>query len=160
MGIETDVAPIYIDKQSRAAYRAMIFASGRVTETAKAAGLEHILVELVNIRVSQINGCAYCLDVHVRRALQYGETTRRLAVLPAWRDADLFSAKEQAALALAESVTNLPDAYTREREQAYAREHLSDDEFSAVCWIAITMNALNRVSIVSKHPVRPKRSDG
>jgi AhpD family alkylhydroperoxidase len=130
--------------------------AGEVAATAQAAGLDPLLVELVNVRVSQLNGCGYCLDLHVRRALKNGETPQRLTVLPAWPDVDLFSPTEQAALALAEAVTTLPDHHTRERACAGAREQLTDDQFSAISWLAITMNAFNRISIISGHPVRPR----
>jgi AhpD family alkylhydroperoxidase len=111
-------------------------------------------VELINIRISQINGCAYCLDVHVGDAMRHGETAQRIAVLAAWRDTTLFTGKERAALILAESVTTLPDARTQEQDYSDARKHLTVDELSVVCWIAITMNAFNRISIVSRHAVR------
>ncbi|KQX50809.1 MULTISPECIES: carboxymuconolactone decarboxylase family protein [unclassified Streptomyces] len=145
---------VYLDKQSPAAYQALVRTADAVRATASEAGLDRILVELVNLRVSQINGCAYCLDVHTRAALRAGETTRRLGVLPAWRDADLFTARERAALALAEATTHPADALAQERAYDAAREVLNDDEVSAVIWVAITINAFNRVSILSKHPVR------
>jgi alkylhydroperoxidase family enzyme len=94
--------------------------------------------------------------MHVADALKGGESVQRLAVLPAWRDTAVFDGVERAALALAESITNLPDARARELEDAYARDHLTDEQYSAVSWLAITMNAFNRVSITSQHPVRPK----
>ncbi|GAA2425242.1 carboxymuconolactone decarboxylase family protein [Streptomyces macrosporus] len=146
-------ARVWIDKQSPRAYRALNEAARAVRETAAEAGLDRFLVELVNIRVSQLNGCAYCLHVHVRAALRRGETTQRIAVLPAWRDTDLFTDKERAALALAESVTTLPDARVQDQDYAEAARHLTAEEISAVAWIAITMNAFNRLSIVSRHPV-------
>ncbi|MGO4187745.1 carboxymuconolactone decarboxylase family protein [Pseudarthrobacter sp. TAF60_1] len=129
----------------------------KVREAAEAAGIDRRTIELLYVRTSQINGCAYCLDMHVGDAVKAGETPQRLAVLPAWRDTALFTAKERAALALTESITELPDHRTREHEEAYAREHLTADEFSAVSWLAITINAFNRVSIVSHHPVRQER---
>jgi alkylhydroperoxidase family enzyme len=92
----------------------------------------------------------------VLRAVANGETPQHLAVLPAWRDVDLFSPTEQVALALAEAITVLPDHSTRERERARSREQLTDDQFSAISWIAITMNAFNRISVISGHPVRPR----
>jgi AhpD family alkylhydroperoxidase len=144
-----------IDKQCRRVYLAQINVAKAARHSAQAAGLSRALVELINIRISQINGCAYCLDIHVSDALRHGETTQRIAVLPAWRDTTLFTAKERAALVLAESVTNLPDARTREQDYADASEHLGADELAAVSWIAITMNAFNRISIVSRHAVRP-----
>ncbi|MER6216207.1 MULTISPECIES: carboxymuconolactone decarboxylase family protein [unclassified Streptomyces] len=145
---------IYLDKQSPAVYRALVKTADTVRATAAEAGLDRILVELVNLRVSQLNGCASCLDVHTRAALRAGETTRRLGVLAAWRDTELFTAPERAALALAEATTHPADALAQERAYAQAREVLDDDEIAAVIWVAITINAFNRVSILSKHPVR------
>ncbi|MFB6986881.1 carboxymuconolactone decarboxylase family protein [Streptomyces sp. NPDC056178] len=145
---------IHLDKQSPTAYQALVKTADAVRTTTADAGLDRILVELVNLRVSQLNGCAYCLDVHTRAALRAGETTRRLGVLAAWRDTELFTARERAALALAEATTHPADALAQERAYAEAHEVLSDDELSAVIWVAITINAFNRVSILSKHPVR------
>ncbi|MFD5623734.1 carboxymuconolactone decarboxylase family protein [Streptomyces yangpuensis] len=145
---------IYLDKQSPAAYQALVKAAEAVRATAAEAGLDRILVELVNLRVSQLNGCAFCLDVHTRAALRAGETTRRLGVLAAWRDTELFTARERAALALAEATTHPTDALAQEQAYAQAREVLGDDEISAAVWAAIAINAFNRVSILSKHPVR------
>jgi AhpD family alkylhydroperoxidase len=156
MSLTAEYDRLFIDKQSPNAYRSMSAVAGEVAATAQEAGLNPLLVELVNIRVSQLNGCGFCLDLHVRRAVKNGETPQRLAVLPAWRDVDLFSPTEQAALALAEAITKLPEHHDRERERARAREQLTADQFSAVSWIAITMNAFNRISIISGHPVRPR----
>jgi AhpD family alkylhydroperoxidase len=145
----------YLDKLDPAAYRALTALSATVRESAADAGLERTLVELVNIRVSQINGCAFCLDLHVRAALRDGESVQRLAVLPAWRDASLlFTEREQAALAVAEAATLLPDGGWRKAEAERASDVLTTAELSAVNWVAITMNAFNRVSILSRHPVR------
>lgn len=145
---------IHLDKQSPAAYRELVRTAEAVRTTAAEAGLDRVLVELVNLRVSQLNGCASCLDVHTRAALRAGETTRRLGVLAAWRDTELFTPRERAALALAEATTYPSDALAQERAYAEARGVLDDDQLSAVLWVAITINAFNRVSILSKHPVR------
>ncbi|MEV5975292.1 carboxymuconolactone decarboxylase family protein [Streptomyces sp. NPDC051921] len=153
-GARTANGRIYLDKRSPAAYRALVETADAVRATAADAGLDRILVELVNLRVSQLNGCAFCLDVHTRAALRAGETTRRLGVLAAWRDTELFTARERAALALAEATTHPADALAQERAYGEAREVFDDDEVSAVIWVAIAINAFNRVSILSKHPVR------
>ncbi|MFF0740480.1 carboxymuconolactone decarboxylase family protein [Streptomyces sp. NPDC004111] len=145
---------IYLDKQSPEPYQALVGTADAVRATAAEAGLDRILVELVNLRVSQLNGCAFCLDVHTRAALRAGETTRRLGVLPAWRDTELFTARERAALALAEATTHPADALAQERAYEEAGAVLDDAEISAVIWVAIAINAFNRVSILSKHPVR------
>ncbi|MFJ3307656.1 carboxymuconolactone decarboxylase family protein [Streptomyces sp. NPDC086549] len=145
---------IFVDKQSPKPYHALLQTAEAVRTTAAEAGLDRTLVELVNLRVSQINGCAYCLDLHTRAALRAGETTRRLGVLAAWRDTEVFTPVERAALALAEATTEPSDAAAQESAYAAAREVLADDQMSAVIWVAVTINAFNRVSIMSKHPVR------
>jgi AhpD family alkylhydroperoxidase len=156
----TEAAPattgrrVFVDKQSPEAYHALTATAEAVRGVAAAAGLDRLLVELVNIRVSQINACAYCLNLHTRAALRAGETSQRLGVLPAWRDTQLFTPQERAALALAEATTRPADIAAQESAWAQARAVLSDDEISAVIWVAITINAFNRVSVMSKHPVR------
>ncbi|MGW2419638.1 carboxymuconolactone decarboxylase family protein [Streptomyces sp. NPDC001709] len=148
---------IFIDKQSPKAYHALVQTSEAVRATAAEAGLDRTLVELVNLRVSQINGCAYCLRVHTRAALRAGDTPDRLGVLAAWRDTELFTPAERAALALAESTTAAADADAQDAAYAAARDVLTDDQIAAVIWVAVTINAFNRVSIMSGHPVRPER---
>ncbi|MFF1844061.1 carboxymuconolactone decarboxylase family protein [Streptomyces sp. NPDC058232] len=145
---------VFIDKQSPKAYHALTETAEAVRAVAADAGLDRALVELINLRVSQVNGCAYCLNVHTRAALRAGETTQRLGVLAAWRDTELFTARERAALALAEAVTEPSNAAAQESAYDAARGALTDDEISAAIWVAITINAFNRVSIMSKHPVR------
>lgn len=147
---------VFLDKEHPAAWRALNGLGLKAKEAAEQAGLDRTLIELLNIRISQINGCAYCLDLHVGDALDNGESSQRIAVLPAWRDTDLFTERERAALTLAEAVTNISDAHARDREGTSARKHLTSSEFSAVSWLVITMNAFNRVSIVSEHPVRSR----
>ncbi|MFI7382763.1 carboxymuconolactone decarboxylase family protein [Streptomyces sp. NPDC049813] len=146
---------VFVDKQTPKAYHALVQTSEAVRAAAAEAGLDRRLVELVNLRVSQINRCAYCLDVHTRAALRAGESTQRLGTLAAWRDTELFTERERAALALAEATTSPADGAGQERAYAAARRVLDDAEISALIWVAITINAFNRVSVLSKHPVRP-----
>ncbi|MEV6112950.1 carboxymuconolactone decarboxylase family protein [Streptomyces sp. NPDC052109] len=148
---------IFVDKQSPKAYHALVQTSEVVRATAAEAGLDRTLVELVNLRVSQINGCAYCLHLHTRAALRAGDTPDRLGVLAAWRDTELFTPAERAALALAEATTAAADADAQDTAYAAAREVLTDDQTAAVIWVAVTINAFNRVSIMSRHPVRAER---
>ncbi|MFC9059148.1 carboxymuconolactone decarboxylase family protein [Streptomyces sp. NPDC057074] len=150
-----DSAPrrIFIDKQSPKAFHALVQVSEEVRATACEAGLDRIAVELINVRVSQLNGCAYCLDVHTKAALRTGESPRRLGLLNAWRDAGLFTPSERALLALAEATTDPANATVQASAYEAARQVLSDDQISAAIWVAVTINAFNRVSIMSKHPV-------
>lgn len=147
--------PLYLDKSNPDIYDLMVATAKGVSATAEQAGLDRRLVELVNLRVSQINGCAFCLDLHTRRAQQDGETAQRLGVLPTWREAGVFTEMERAALEVAEFVTELPEPEERIAAEYRAREILSDAEYAAVAWIAVAMNAFNRISITSRHPVRP-----
>lgn len=155
---ETTDRRVFVDRQSPDAYRALSATAEAVRNVAADAGLDRILVELVNIRVSQLNACAFCLSLHTSRALRAGETMQRLGVLPAWRDTELFDPRERAALALAEATTLPADPEAQTTAYGIARSVLSEDEISAVIWVAITMNAFNRVSVLSKHPVRSRAS--
>ena len=146
----------YLDKSDPKAWKALNGLALQVKRCAEAAGLSEALVELVSVRISQLNGCAYCLDLHTRLAREAGQTEQRLAVLPAWREANVFSDIEQAALVVAEAATILPDEETRLADLDGARNLLTDAQYSALQWIAITMNAFNRVSILSRHPVQPR----
>lgn len=147
---------ILIDKQTPAVFQSYLETAKVVRAAALEAGLDRRLLELVNTRVSQLNGCAYCLDVHVAAALKHGETSQRLAVLPAWRESGLFDEREQAALSIAEAVTDLPPDRELDEDYDLAREVLTDDELSMLIWVALTINAFNRVSILSRHQVRPR----
>jgi AhpD family alkylhydroperoxidase len=113
----------------------------------RGSGLEHALLELVKMRVSQINGCAYCLDMHSKDARAAGETEQRLHVLAAWREAPFYSARERAALAWAEAVTlvasnDLPDALYEEVHAQF------DDKAMVDLTLAIiAINGWNRLAI-------------
>lgn len=148
---------IFLDKQTPAVFRTLNATASEIRTHAETTGLARTLMELVNIRVSQLNGCAFCLDRHTHLALDAGETTQRLAVLPGWRDTDLFTPREQAALELAEATTLLAQQHPDDATYARARTALTDDEVALVIWAAITINAFNRVSVLSRHPVRRLR---
>ncbi|MEI2778608.1 MAG: carboxymuconolactone decarboxylase family protein [Tetrasphaera sp.] len=139
-----------ISKKQPAVYQRLADFSGAAEEAAKAAGLDPKLVELVKIRVSQLNGCAFCLRMHTRDALKLGETSDRLAVLAAWWESQYFAPAEQAALALAEQSTRLTVP-----EPEVDASALTDEQIAAVTWLAVVMNAWNRVAIRSGYPVGP-----
>jgi AhpD family alkylhydroperoxidase len=146
---------IYLDKAFPDAYRALIEVSKQAGLAAQAAGLQPLLVELVKIRASQLNGCAYCLRLHTRDALAKGETTDRLAVLSAWRDTDYFTEAERAALAITEEITLIADVTSGRRAADEVHPELTEAQVAAVRWLGIAINAFNRVSITSHHPVDP-----
>ena len=116
-------------------------------QAVRASGLEHSLLELVKIRASQINGCAYCIDMHTKDARAAGETEQRIYALSAWRETPFFSDRERAALAWAEAVTRLgedgvPDALYDETRQVFA-----EDELVALTFAVVAINSWNRLSI-------------
>lgn len=155
-----DPLAFYLDKSDPASWKAVGGLSAAAMTAAQDAGLDDQLVELVNLRVSQLNGCAYCLDVHTRRATAAGLEAQRLGLLAAWEDADVYTARERAALRLAETVTRLPDGEDRDAAMLLTHADLTDAQFSAVQWLAITMNVTNRISVLSHHPVRPHPAAG
>ncbi|MFV8128803.1 carboxymuconolactone decarboxylase family protein [Streptomyces syringium] len=144
---------VNIGKQHPAAYKALIALSSEVEEAAAAAGLDPLLVELLKIRVSQINGCAFCLRMHTRDALKKGENSDRIAVLPGWEETGYFSETERAALRLTEAVTRVSDGHVSDEDYNAATAVLTADQVSAIAWLATLMNAFNRVAITSRYPV-------
>jgi AhpD family alkylhydroperoxidase len=148
------IPAFYLDKADPGSWKALNVLASAVREATDGAGLSRDVVELLNVRISQINGCAYCLDLHVRLAEEAGTAAVKLRVLPAWRETSIFSETEEAALTIAEAVTLLPDDDERVASLESARFALGDTAYSALCWAAATMNTFNRVSIVSRHRVK------
>lgn len=148
-----DTPRVFIDREHPEAQKAAVRWSVAVRRVASQAGLDRRTVELINLRASQLSGCAACLGVHTRKALASGETMRRIGVLPAWRHSGLFTERERAILDLTEAVTLLPDEAAQEAAFERAAAELTEEEISAVSWVAIAINAFNRISIVSRHPV-------
>ena len=113
----------------------------------RSSGLEESLMELVKIRASQINGCAFCLHMHTAAARKAGETETRLYLLDAWRESPLFSARERAALAWTEALTLL--AETRAPDEVYAeiKKHFTEAEQVALTLLIVAINGWNRVQV-------------
>lgn len=109
--------------------------------------LERPLVELVLLRVSQINGCAYCLDMHSKDARAAGETEQRLYLLQAWREAPFYTEREQAALAWAEAVTQLGGHGVPDEVYARAMASFSEEELVKLNLLVVLINGWNRVAI-------------
>lgn len=146
---------VNIGKMHPGSYRAMTELNDRAVEGARDAGLDHGLIELVKIRASQLNGCAFCLRLHTRDAIAHGESWERLAVLPAWWESQYFTDLERAALQLVEKVTLVGEHGGAVDRGARPAEHLTDEQISAVTWLAVVINAWNRIAISSHYPVGP-----
>lgn len=116
------------------------------------SGLEPALLELVKIRASQINGCAFCLAMHMRDARQQGEREERLDLLPAWREAPLYTARERAALAWTEAVTLIADAHVPAAVYETARREFGEKELVDLTYAVIAINGWNRLAIAFRNP--------
>ncbi|MET9376013.1 carboxymuconolactone decarboxylase family protein [Streptomyces sp. NPDC002992] len=110
--------------------------------------------ELVMLRVSQINGCAGCIDIHTKEATAAGETAQRLHLVAAWREAKVFTDAERAALELAEQGTRIADAAGGVTDEAWAdaAKHYDEDQLAALVTLIAVMNAFNRGNVITQQP--------
>ena len=125
------------------AVRAMLGLSSYQTHS----GLEPSLLELVNLRASQINGCAYCLDMHTKDARARGESEQRIYLLDAWRESPFYSERERAALAWTEAVTLVAESRVPDAVSEEVRRQFGDDELPALTMAVITINAATRLNV-------------
>jgi AhpD family alkylhydroperoxidase len=107
--------------------------------------IEAPLQELVRARASQLNGCAYCVDMHTADARKGGESEQRLYALPVWRDTPFFTARERAALALTEAATRLTEAPVSDAVFSAAAEEFDEVELAELIWVVAVINAWNRL---------------
>jgi AhpD family alkylhydroperoxidase len=121
-----------------------------------ASGLDHLLIGLVELRVSQINGCAFCLSIHTKALREGGEREDRLAVLPAWRETAWFTPRERAALAWAEAVTTLERQRVPDAVYDQARAEFSERELADLTLAIVAINGWNRfnMALTQRPPVR------
>jgi AhpD family alkylhydroperoxidase len=138
-------------------YRAMAGVGRAVRES----GLEASLVEIVNIRASQINGCAYCLSLHIPHALEAGVTQEQVDLISAWRECDgLFTPREQAALAWTEHNTRIADGGHDDEAWATVTTEFSEDEAMALTWAIATINTWNRIAVPMRRPILRREMAG
>jgi AhpD family alkylhydroperoxidase len=132
-------------------------AFGTVYAILQKTGLAKELVDLVYLRVSQINGCAFCIDMHSRDLLKGGLATGKLVLVPVWRDAGgVFNARERVALAWAESVTRVAETGIPDRDYEAAAAEFSDKELADLTYAIGLMNAFNRFGIAFRSPPAAK----
>jgi AhpD family alkylhydroperoxidase len=137
-------------KASPAAYQAMLGLQAAVEKS----GLEKSLIELLKIRASQINKCAFCLHMHTKDARKAGETEERIYLLDAWRESSLYSERERAALAWTEALTLLPEQGAPDKVYAEMKAQFSDAEIVNVTLAIGAINAWNRIGVgfALQHP--------
>lgn len=128
----------------------------------KASGLEHSLLELVKLRASQINGCAYCIHMHATDARAHGETEMRLYMLNAWRESPLYSERERAALGWTESLTRVAETGAPDADYAPFKAAFSESEQVHLTLLIGSINAWNRLQVGfrAQHPVEAVRAAG
>ena len=134
---------IKIDQLLPEAYKAMY----TLTASTVKSNLTHIQKELIKLRASQINGCAFCLDMHSKDALKFGETPQRIFVLNAWRETDLFTDEEKAILAITEEVTLISQHGLTQATYENALKYFNEETVAQIIMSAIVINSWNRIAI-------------
>lgn len=124
-------------------YKAMLALETYVRQS----GLEPSLLELVKLRASQMNGCAYCIDMHTKDARAGGESEQRLYALCAWRETPFFSERERAALAWTEALTEVAEDHVPDEVYGLARQHFTDKELADLTLGIVAINGWNRLAI-------------
>src|ERR1041384_2553193 len=134
---------IDLPKASPQGFKAMLGLQGYVNQS----GLEHSLLELVKMRASQINSCAYCLDMHSKDARAAGETEQRLYLLDAWREAPFYTDRERAALEWTEALTKLTEGHVPDAVYQSVSAHFNEDELIKLSLAVAAINSWNRLMI-------------
>ena len=122
------------------------------SDALKEAGIDQKIYDLIDIRASQLNGCAFCLDMHVKQAKIHGERELRLYHVSIWRESPLFSERERAALAWTEVLTKLPEHGVSDEVYAQARAQFSEKELVDLTFLVMAINAWNRVNVAFQTP--------
>jgi AhpD family alkylhydroperoxidase len=119
----------------------------------ESSGLERSLIELVKIRASQMNGCAYCIDMHTKDARAMAETEQRIYALNAWRETPFFNERERAALEWTESLTKVGETQVPDSVYELVRPHFTEAELVALTFAVIAINGWNRLAVAFRAPV-------
>jgi AhpD family alkylhydroperoxidase len=125
------------------AYKALLALENQI----RGSGLEQSLIELVKIRASQINGCAYCIAMHTQDARKHGESEERIYLLDAWEESPVYSGRERAALAWTDAVTRISETHAPDHLYGELRKHFSETETANLTMLIATINAWNRLAI-------------
>ena len=153
----TEQARVHLSKSARGAYNALEAFAKTVGELGADAGIDARLKELVQIHASQLNGCAYCVRVHVDRAVAAGLDADLIAQLPTWRESAVFSDREQAALELTEAFVYIHEGGIPDDVYDRVGGVLSEQEYVALSWVLVSINAFNRIAIAGRYPVPPRQ---
>jgi AhpD family alkylhydroperoxidase len=147
---------VHLSKAAPEAYQALDAFADTAARIARENGVDERMKELVLLHCSQLNGCAYCSRVHADRAAKAGISYDDLAQLPVWRESGVFSERERAALELAEALTFIHRGGISDDVYHRVGGVLSEPEYVGVCWLAVEINAFNRIVIAGRYPVPPR----
>ncbi|MFI8631206.1 carboxymuconolactone decarboxylase family protein [Microbacterium sp. NPDC077663] len=148
---------VHLARAARPAYDALEAFAKTVGDLAADAGIDARMREIALIHASQLNGCAYCVRVHSDRAVKAGLTTDVVAQIAVWRDSGVFSERERAALELTEAYVFIHEDGVPDEVYDRVGGILSEEEYVALSWLLVSINAFNRVAIAGRYPV-PGRS--
>ncbi|MEZ3156217.1 carboxymuconolactone decarboxylase family protein [Microbacterium sp. BWR-S6Y] len=152
---------VHLSRSAPEAYAALRAFSTTVGRLAAEAGIDARLREIVQIHASQLNGCAYCVRVHVDGAVKAGLDADVIAQIATWRESGVFDERERAALELTESFTFIHrDRGISDEVYDQAGGILSEAEYVAISWVLVAINAFNRVAIAGRYPVPPRGAAG
>jgi len=148
----TDTVPVRLDFDEHAAdfSRAMAHLDKAATKELDRAGIDPLLRELIRVRASQLNGCAYCVDMHTKDARAAGEREQRLYALPVWAETPFFTGRERAALALTEAVTRAVATHVPDEDFAAAAAVFTAAELGAIVSLIVTINAWNAIGVTTR----------
>lgn len=149
-------ARVHLSRSARDAYNALDAFAKTVKDVADDAGIDARLKEIVQIHASQLNGCAYCVRVHVDRAVGAGLDADTIAQIATWRDSGVFTERERAALELTESFTFIHEDGIPDEVYDHVGGILSEKEYVALSWLLVSINAFNRITIAGRYPVPPR----
>ena len=147
---------VHLSRSAPKAYQTLSAFSKAVGSVADESGIDARLKELVQVHVSQLNGCAYCVRVHSDRAVEAGVTVDVIAQLPVWRESGVFSDREQAGLELAEAFTFIHEKGVPDDVYNRVGAVLTEDEYVALSWILVSINAFNRIAVAGRYHVPPR----
>lgn len=149
---------VHLSRSAPEAYKTLAAFSKAVGSIAADAGVDDRLKEIIQIHASQLNGCAYCVRVHVERAVKAGLDADTIAQIATWHDSGVFTERERAALELTEAFTYIHEDGVPDDVYDRVGGVLSEAEYVAVSWLLVSINSFNRVAIAGRYPVPPQGS--
>ncbi|MCK6081438.1 carboxymuconolactone decarboxylase family protein [Microbacterium sp. EYE_5] len=156
--LESTQHRVHLSRAARPAYDALETFSKTVAALAVDAGIDERLKELSLIHASQLNGCAYCVRLHTDRGVKAGLTADDVGQIAVWRESSIFTERERAALELTEAHVFIHEEGVSDEVYDRVGGILSEEEYVALSWLLVSINAFNRVAIAGRYPVLPRRS--